>query len=72
MGDLDKLLADSDATAKILWKKLRHLVGAVLHVQVTEFEEAIQGYHFDSALKLLREEVAATPQLSINQQADIT
>jgi len=69
---LDKLLANSDGHAKTLWKKSRHLVGAVLHDQLTEFEEAIQGYHFETALMLLREAVAAVPELSINEQTGVT
>jgi len=66
VNDLDKLLADNNGQAKILWKKSRHLVGQVLHDRLAEFEEAIQGYHFETALKLMREEVAVTPELSIN------
>ena len=72
VDDLDKLLADNNGQAKILWKKSRHLVGAVLHDQLTEFEEAIQGYHFETALMLLRESVAAVPELSINEQTGVT
>jgi len=72
VDDLSKLLADSDGRAKILWNKSRNLVGAVLHDRLTEFEEAIQGYHFESALKLPREEIAASQELSINEQTGLT
>jgi len=64
--DLEKLLADNDARAKMLWKKSRHLVEPVMHDRLAEFDAAVQGYDFKTALKLLREEVAAVPELSAN------
>jgi hypothetical protein len=66
IDSLDRLLADSDAQAQILWGESRQLVKPVLQGSLEAFEEAMEGFHFEAALYLLRESVAGTPELSVS------
>jgi len=60
---LDRLLADNDVQSQTLWSESQQLLAPALQGKREAFEKALEGYDFEAALQLLREAVAATPQL---------
>jgi signal transduction histidine kinase len=55
---LMQLLADDDAEALSLWDESHQLLAPVLGGRLEAFHEAIEGYDFETALRLLREAAA--------------
>ncbi len=61
---LDKLLADGDFQAQLLWEESHTVLEPVLQGRTEGFWNALNAFDFDRASQLLREAVAATPELS--------
>jgi hypothetical protein len=60
---MERLLEDCDSQAQTLWGESRQLLEPVLQGRLDAFVEAMEGFDFEASLQLLREAVAATPQL---------
>jgi len=48
--------------------QIRASAEEVLHERLAAFDEAIQGYNLMTARELLREVIAVTPELSVQQE----
>jgi signal transduction histidine kinase len=60
---MERLLDDCDSQAQTLWGESRQLIEPVLQDRLEAFEKTLEGFDFEASLQLLREAVAATPQL---------
>ena len=58
-GGLERLLADDDPHAVIFWGESRQILEPLLGGVGALFAEAMEGYDFETALRLLREAAAA-------------
>lgn len=66
VGYMERLLDDCDVQAQTLWGESRHLMEPVLQDRLDAFVEAMEGFDFEAAVRLLREAVATTPQLHLH------
>ncbi len=64
---LHRLLADDDPRAVNLWGDSQPVLAPVLRGREEEFAAAMEAFDFDPALRLLREAVAAIPEMAATQ-----